>query len=115
MRLVLRLFEFRVEEVNVVRNPVAIEELVELLVVDAMRSLNLAVQMWHPRRMYTFRMSRSSRRPVVVGGDVAVWRGELPRAPRDVRLVVIGPRRRRCAGVRGLPCDPDRAPISFVR
>jgi hypothetical protein len=46
--VILPLFEFRVEEVNVVRNPVAIEELVELLIVDAMGSLDLAVQMWCP-------------------------------------------------------------------
>ena len=34
---------------NLVRNPVAIEELVELLVVDAMGSFDLAVQAWGPR------------------------------------------------------------------
>jgi hypothetical protein len=47
--IVLPFFELRVEEVNVVRDPVAIEELVELLVVDAMRTFDLAVQMWSPR------------------------------------------------------------------
>jgi hypothetical protein len=34
---------------NVVRNSVAVEELVELLVVDAMRSFDFAVQVWCPR------------------------------------------------------------------
>jgi hypothetical protein len=34
--IVLPLFQLRVEEVSVVRNPVAIEELVELLIVDPM-------------------------------------------------------------------------------
>jgi hypothetical protein len=47
--IVLAFFELRIEEVNVVRNPVSIEELVELLIVDAMGPFNLAVQMWGPR------------------------------------------------------------------
>ena len=46
--IVLPLFELRVEEMNVVGNPVAIKELVELLVVDAMGSFDLAVEMWGP-------------------------------------------------------------------
>ena len=45
--IVLPLFQLRVEEVNVVRNAVAIEELVKLLV-DAMGSLDLAVQVGCP-------------------------------------------------------------------
>ena len=47
--VILPRFELLVEEVNVVRDPVAIEELVELLVVDAMGAFDLAVQMWGPR------------------------------------------------------------------
>ena len=47
--VILPLFELLVKEVNVVGNPVAIEELVELLVVDAMGPFDLAVQMWCPR------------------------------------------------------------------
>ena len=47
--VVLPFFELLIEEVNVVSNPVAIEELVELLVVDAMGSFDLAVQVWCPR------------------------------------------------------------------
>jgi hypothetical protein len=47
--IILPLFQLRVEEVNVVRNAVAIEELVKLLVVDPMGSLDFPVQMWCPR------------------------------------------------------------------
>jgi hypothetical protein len=47
--VILPLFQLLVEELNVVRNPVAIEELVELLIVDPMGSFDLAVQMWCPR------------------------------------------------------------------
>jgi hypothetical protein len=47
--VILPLLELFVEQVNIVRNPVAIEELVELLVVDAMGSFDLAVQVWCPR------------------------------------------------------------------
>src|SRR5262245_36518393 len=47
--IVLPLFELRVEEVNVVGDAVAIQELVELLVVDTMGSFDLAVQVWGPR------------------------------------------------------------------
>ena len=39
----------RLEEMNVVRNPITLEELVELLVVDAMGPLDFAVQVWRPR------------------------------------------------------------------
>ena len=37
------------EKVDVVGNPVAIQELIELLVIDAMRSFDLAVEMGCPR------------------------------------------------------------------
>ena len=47
--IVLPFFQLRVEEVNVVRNPVTVEELVELLIIDPMGSFDLAVQMWRPR------------------------------------------------------------------
>jgi hypothetical protein len=47
--VVLPLFQFHIEEVNVVRDAVAIEKLVELLVIDAMRLFDLPVQMWRPR------------------------------------------------------------------
>ena len=47
--VVLPFFQFLVEEVNVVRNPITIEELVELLIVDAMGSFDLPIQMWRPR------------------------------------------------------------------
>ena len=46
--IVLPLFQLRVEEMNVVGDTVAIEELVELLVVDAMGSFDLPVQMRGP-------------------------------------------------------------------
>jgi hypothetical protein len=48
MVVILPLFQLLVEEVNVVRNPVAIEVLVELLVVDAMGAFDLAVQVRCP-------------------------------------------------------------------
>jgi hypothetical protein len=41
--IVLPFFQLRVEEVNIVRDAVAIKELVELLIVDPMGSLGLAV------------------------------------------------------------------------
>jgi hypothetical protein len=47
--VILPFFQLLVEEVNVVRNPIAVQELVELLVVDAMRSFDLAIQMWGSR------------------------------------------------------------------
>ena len=47
--VVLPLFQLVVKQMNVVRNPVAIEELVELLVVDAMGAFDLAVQVWCAR------------------------------------------------------------------
>jgi hypothetical protein len=58
--LILPFFQLLVEEVNVVRNPVAVEELIELLVVDAVGSFDLAVEMWVRGRMYTWRMSSAS-------------------------------------------------------
>src|SRR5262245_12532461 len=47
--IVLPLFELRVEEVNVVADAVLVQELVELLIVDAMGSFDLPVEMWSPR------------------------------------------------------------------
>ena len=47
--VILPLFQLGVEEVNVVGDAVLVEELVKLLVVDAMGSLDLAVQVWGSR------------------------------------------------------------------
>jgi hypothetical protein len=51
--IVLPFFELLIEEVNVVRNPVAVEELVELLIVDAMRSFDLPFKCGVRGWMYT--------------------------------------------------------------
>jgi hypothetical protein len=48
--LVLPLFQFLVKQMNVVRDPVTVEELVELLVVDAMGSLQDPQNGWRPVR-----------------------------------------------------------------
>jgi hypothetical protein len=47
--VVLPFLELLVEEVNVVRDPITVEELVKLLIIDAMGSFDLAVQMRCPR------------------------------------------------------------------
>ena len=52
---------------NVVRNPVAIEELVELLVVDAMGAFDLAVHVWGPRPDVDVADVESFEMPVKVG------------------------------------------------
>ena len=47
--IVLPLFQRLVEQVNVVRNAVLVEELVKLPVIDAVGALDLAVQVWCAR------------------------------------------------------------------
>ena len=47
--VVLPLAQLLVEQVDVVGDAVLVEQLVELLVVDAMRALDLAVEMRRPR------------------------------------------------------------------
>ena len=47
--VILPLFQLRIEEVNVVGDAVLVEELVELLIVDTMGPLDLAVQVWRSR------------------------------------------------------------------
>ena len=47
--VVLPFFQLPVEEVNVVGDAVTVEELVELLIVDPMRSFDFAIQVWGPR------------------------------------------------------------------
>jgi hypothetical protein len=48
--VVLPLFELLVEQVNVVGDPVLVQELVKLLVVDPVRALDLAVEVRRPSR-----------------------------------------------------------------
>jgi len=47
--IVLPLAQLFVKQVNVVGNAVLVQELVELLVVDTVRSFDFAVEMWRPR------------------------------------------------------------------
>ena len=47
--VILPLFQLGVEEVNVVGDAVLVEELVELLVIDAVRPLDFAIEMRCPR------------------------------------------------------------------
>ena len=47
--IVLPLAQFLVEQMNVVADAVLIEELVELLVIDAVRALDLAIEVWRAR------------------------------------------------------------------
>ena len=47
--VILPLTQFVVEQMDVVTDALLIEELIELLVVDAMRSLDFAVQVRSPR------------------------------------------------------------------
>ena len=47
--VVLPLPQLLVEQVNVVRDSLLVEELVELFVIDAVRSLHLAVEVRRPR------------------------------------------------------------------
>jgi hypothetical protein len=44
--VILRLAQLVVEQVNVVGDAAAVEELIELLIVDAVGPLDFAVQMW---------------------------------------------------------------------
>jgi hypothetical protein len=59
--VVLPLSQLVIEQVNVVRNTVTVEQLVELLVVDPVRALDLAFNRGVLGRMYAWRISRSCR------------------------------------------------------
>ena len=59
--VVLPLLELLVEEVDVIADAVTIEELIELLLVDSVRTLDFAIQMRRARLDVTWRMSWLSR------------------------------------------------------
>jgi hypothetical protein len=46
---------------DVIADAVLVKQLIELLVINAMRALHLSIQAWRAGRMYTCRMSSVSR------------------------------------------------------
>jgi hypothetical protein len=87
--VVLPLAQLLVEQVNVVADAVAIQELVELLIVDAMRAVDFPVQMWRPGANVDVTDVALLEMPVKLGlklrAIVGSGRRAREMAPKDLR------------------------------